>query len=1711
MAIQLNNSGVVNVPNIILKTRGLENICHINNFFDLNYTENFNSANELSFSIYKEDNAENWNNISDHKIIYVPEYKENFEITISMVDEDSTRKSISATSLCESELSQTLLRNIEINTENDIARENYQNVWDNYDVNFPTVLYRDWKHPEKYDWSDRNGMYYSRYTIKEKQMVLFYSSLLHRLLEKTPHYSIDFVQESLWNVQRTFSFSDTDIYSALNEVAEEIGCIFKYDSLRRNISVYDLYSTCSNCGYRGDYSDICPECGSNDVYGQYGEDTTILVDKENLAKTITLESKADSLKNTFYIEGGDDVINAAIRTCNPNGSQYIVYCSDEILSDMSDELSEKILEYNKDYETYYMTKRYGLDSDFVSKYNSVVSYVKNNFSNDSSIISKFNLLPVYTLNGLYYSYLEGYKEVAKYIYEAIDLYYFINTSMMPTIDIGGMNIDESIDNIRNGFSNGLYTLDSDGNRVQSGLFQNAIAVSSPHSAIKSTVDNVVKNTAKLFCSTAYYDIDADGTYTYNSSASTGVWNGIIKITSLTETDENTGNKISRNLTLTLNVNNNIDLFISQTICYSTYDKDKLEFTQILGLDMTDDTFKQQLNLYSLDELNLMLQKFEGCLGVINNLSEQSSKFIEEDGKNLIKKYYSFYSSRMKYITNELLTRQQQIDYIANIYTTESNEGLLNQIQYNVQSYLDFENYVGEDLFKEFCSYRREQIYSNSNYISDGLTDSEIIEKANSLIETAKKELYKAGNLQWTLTATINNLIIMDEFKPLWNKFCVGNWIRVRIEDKLYKLRLLSYNVTYDNLESISVEFSTVEKIYGSVSDVNSVLDSISSLTSSYSYIEKQAEKSDSMSSMYRDWVNDGLNATLIKYVNADNQTLIIDSNGLLARAWDFETNDYSKYQLKIVNNGLYTTHDNWQSIDTGIGRINYFDPITGEYVDDYGVIARTLVGHLILGENLVIANCNDKNKSTVVIDADGITLDGGSIKWINRLGLSDLDEATQKEIAEAEANIKKNANAISQEITDRKNSIAKEEEARKKAYNDMDASVAHYLGLGAGTLVGDSYVISPYIGGGYLAIVNEQNGAKVVIDPAAKKTDTTNGDLISATYNDKKIFYINSTGKAYFNGEIIATSIKLNGCKIDTGSISGLSDYATVSSVDEKLKSYATTGNLSEYLKTNDLQAKLGDLKVAYSGDVTTSQTKDSATGLITTTNTYKDSSGITHSYTTYTYEDSNYVLLNRENKWGNGSTVGDGQNLVKISKDGLLQANNAIIYGTIYATNGEFNGKITSSIGKISCWDINNSGIYRSETINDGIYNTWSFPLYTDGKAVGTSTASFDVKTLLGQTLDGTYGLETQGYDNIGRISIRLVSGGLGFYRMYNSFTINDTNGEFTEANHKINNTYSSCMSIYTTPMSYLKYLGKGIMFDGSGGDSISFWFNGDSFIILNKNIPTYAKNFYGLHDKTNPSVIINKNLECLNNVDIHGSLYSGKIISKALTLQLYDNNTLEKEFTFEPYWEVYNGVKFYTLKLNTLLNAQAVFGDTKVSLGNFTDTADRTLCMTYNGTGVSKYGRIGVVETAKSTIGNGIKWNVEGQMTIDSYTSSSDERLKKDFDTLDKIDNVFMELEPVSFRYRYNDDNNIHIGFKAQDVKNALNKNGLSEDDYAMFESIPKLHDVEELKDSDTEYQISYQEFTAWNTHMIQKCITENENLKQRIKKLEALLGNS
>lgn len=935
----------VDMPTLLLQNRNFDTIGIFSNISNLTYSENFNSSNEISFTTYfKNGNGQInplWNSICDLKIIYIPEFNERFEISVSIDEEDSTRKNISAHSLCESELSNIRLYNIEINTELDIQNELY-------DENFPTIFFRNPDLYMDYDWSN---IKYKNYSEKDKKELLRKSSLLHRILEKAPHYSIDYVAPSIANIQRSFHISDTDIYSELTgEISEEFNCIFLFNSMTREISVYDLYNTCKKCGYRGDFSNYCPECRSTDFSGQYGKDTTVFLSTDNFAEGINLTTNSNSLKNCFFVEGGDDIITSAIRSINPNGSSYIFNITDELKSDMPSPLSSALDSYNDLYQKYNTSHLYTLPENYVDKYNSVVNYVNERFPNEK----KFSLIQK--------SGTIGYPATTEMMYEAIDLFGFVNSSMMPTVLTSGYDIEESLEMIVNGFHHG-FTNDSHS-------FTNEIAIDNYTSAIVSTIERIIKNTAKIFYSSAYYDLDVDTKYYIpGTTSSNGIWNGIFILTSLTEKDEN-GNKLTKSSeTINLSITGNVELFIEQKIYRAVAEMDEIKKYDISNLKLEETSFRTQLGYYSLQELQNLSDSFQGCLDIIMSLDIEDNAF----NKELEKKYYNFYFSRKKLIDSEVLIRNSMVESIKNIYFYDSKSnkisGCLYKIRKETNDILDFEKYIkslenGNELWNTFCSYRREDKYSNSNYISDGLTNAEIIKNAQTLLDVATKELYRASHPQYTIDSTLQNLLMIKEFEPLIKNFSVGNWIRIGIDDKIFRLRLLSYQINYDELQSIDVEFATIEYIWSGFSDIKSVIDSATSISESYSSIMQQVDISKQTNEYVKSWIDDGFKATQTKFSTSDKQDIIIDRHGLLARLYDESNDCFSPFQLKILNNGLYFTSDEWKNIEVGVGRISYIDPESKQPVNDYGMIAKTVVGKLILSEKLGIYNANGSLKFT---------------------------------------------------------------------------------------------------------------------------------------------------------------------------------------------------------------------------------------------------------------------------------------------------------------------------------------------------------------------------------------------------------------------------------------------------------------------------------------------------------------------------------------------------------------------------------------------------------------------------------------------------------------------------------------------------------------------------------------------------------------------------
>lgn len=886
----------INTPTLLLKGRDFSNIGAVT-ASGIVYKNNFNSANELSFKVYKTIDGEInqlWDKINDYNLIYLPEYGECFDIQVALTEDTGTYKTVTCKSLAETELSQTILYDIEINTEADMKRPDY-------DPDFPTVFYRG---------TDTSA------------------SLLHRVLSKASHYKIGYVSKTLRELETfyEFSFSETSIYEALTgEIAQQYQCLFTFDIKpdgTRVVNAYDLCNTCSSCGYRGDFHDKCPECGSTLFQGAYGEDTTIYIDKDNLAASASIESNKEELKNCFRVSGADELMTATVANCNPNGTNYFWSFPPEVLENMPASLSDKITKYNEEYQACMESGIFHLQAAHVARYNAAIEYV----------LSRYPDAPYQKIS----SEIHGYRNVSRTMYDVIDLEGYLDSAMMPIPAIDGQSMDDAIRIITDKLS--------------------AIAVSDPSRSSDRIINNAIIEMAKAYINTALYQANIDEQdYRYESAASkegTGKWRGQLTLTAISD---NTQTK--KTPVLTLSVDNNESRYLQQKLNAAMAKSDHA-IREITDMELPFAEFCQRITFYSINCLINTKNAFDDCLTLILNSENQ-------DLQDSMKTPYQERADKLAEQITFLTSLYQDID---TLYQD------LISIQEDVKNDWDFEAWIGRDLWRVFCSYRREDSYKNDNYRSDGLSNSGLIEQAEKLIQAAKQELYKASHLQFNINASLNNLLALEEFSPIADKFACGNWIHMNVDDNLYHLRLLSYEINFDDLNSLPVEFSTAEKTWSGISDVDSILKSVGSFSSSYASIKQQLAKHTDTSRQINDWITGGINAAETKLVNDfRTQEIVINSQGILCRTYNNIEDVYDDCQMRISQNGICLTDDSWDHLRSAIGKYQYtapdiFNPGTVQTKTAYGILAETIVGNFLLSEKSGISN----GKDSLILNQNGI-------------------------------------------------------------------------------------------------------------------------------------------------------------------------------------------------------------------------------------------------------------------------------------------------------------------------------------------------------------------------------------------------------------------------------------------------------------------------------------------------------------------------------------------------------------------------------------------------------------------------------------------------------------------------------------------------------------------------------------------------------------------
>lgn len=400
---------------------------------------------------------------------------------------------------------------------------------------------------------------------------------------------------------------------------------------------------------------------------------------------------------------------------------------------------------------------------------------------------------------------------------------------------------------------------------------------------------------------------------------------------------------------------------------------------------------------------------------------------------------------------------------------------------------------------------------------------------------------------------------------------------------------------------------------------------------------------------------------------------------------------------------------------------------------------------------------------------------------------------------------------------------------------------------------------------------------------------------------------------------------------------------------------------------------------------------------------------------------------------------------------------------GNLIATNANLSGEITATKGSIAGWTI----------ISDKMYTTGS------GKYTGIGKYGSAYAFWAGATSNDNGNSAVFKVGHTGKLTA----------------TDADISGKITAINGTIGK--------YEITDTYLK-TGSGSTCSGIGSDDCAFWAGG-----TNSKDSNFVVSYDGF-------VLVN-NLMC-NDRNSNDAL---AITNGALHIQSDNNSAFLSSTGFEFEWggdyrilSVGDGVKCYHTMYATDFVADGLVYCSEVhSSGAVVIGADSE----------SFYWAHGY------QIGRGTSWGgvclgddsqqlrLYGSSIWASHSiSTSDENLKENFTTLDQYENFYMNLNPIGFNYIGDyDGKKTHFGFGAHKTEDILESEGYDADKFAVVTHRPLVQeDIEKRFGKDvevdikTEYGVSYTEFIALNTHMIQKTRRELEQVKQEKADLEARL---
>lgn len=366
---------------------------------------------------------------------------------------------------------------------------------------------------------------------------------------------------------------------------------------------------------------------------------------------------------------------------------------------------------------------------------------------------------------------------------------------------------------------------------------------------------------------------------------------------------------------------NLDYYLSHTdsngysymsddlkIAWTTWQTKYNNYTTTYGIKLTTLKTKKDELLVLQNELYVL----QGELNTLDNLIDARNQTGQSASELVTQRNAKKIAINNKKIT--ITTKESEISTL---------ETELNTINTDLKFSNNFTNLQLQelDLLINVGTYVDETFAINSI-----MTDSEKQQVSQDLFDKALRKLSIISKPIWNFNVNALNLFFIEKFQPFYNQLELGCEITISDNTDLYNPILLEVSIQLDNPTNVDFVFSETLRKSDTLYDIAELIgDTIGTEVTVTSKFTEWMDYVRNDKAKINTYMTSGLRADLQEITNTINQEVTMNERGILCRLWLANESDYDPKQLKITNNRIMMTKDNWETAENCFGEFTMPD------------------------------------------------------------------------------------------------------------------------------------------------------------------------------------------------------------------------------------------------------------------------------------------------------------------------------------------------------------------------------------------------------------------------------------------------------------------------------------------------------------------------------------------------------------------------------------------------------------------------------------------------------------------------------------------------------------------------------------------------------------------------------------------------------------------